>query len=115
LPRIISPNGPDVPVTSSISVLYRTLPYLVDQRPRVGLEAKVRLVRRLRLVDARATTRHGHAIAAELVDVEQVGKGPGDARSRCGERHEHQARGQLRVIGRDSVERGALAACLDAH
>jgi hypothetical protein len=54
-------------------------------------------------------------VAAELVDVELEGKRPGDARGRGWERHEDQARGELEIVGRDPLKRGALAVGLDAH
>jgi hypothetical protein len=54
-------------------------------------------------------------MAAEPVDFEQKRDGPGDLRGRRWKRHQDHASRQLRIVGGDPVERGALAIGLDAH
>ena len=68
------------------------------------------------LVHARAAAGDRHAVAAQP-RRRRAGRTsvPEMLRRRGRKRHEDQARGELGVVGRDPVERGALAVGLDAH
>jgi hypothetical protein len=90
----------------------------VRQRAGVGLEAEVGVAVLAIAVEPRhagAAARDRRPVRAELLHVEHVGHRAADRRRRSRQRHQDQAPGELRVVLRHPVERGALTVGLFGH